>query len=501
MTSDKGLDALEERTADPDDRREKEVAVLATLAKEGPASDFFGTFEAAYMAEALNFPPELDAVALALRDMMYSGKPADLGLILDALQAKGKRVPEADVRAILDPANARPPAVAGEYVKGLVSLEMYRKAEAIGGQYQAALADAREKGLDGTAAAADLLKNLHALTYDEKRGIFKPLKSEADEMPGFLDILASRRTDGREWSGLDSGFRHFNEVFNGLQGLIVLAAAPSCGKTTLAKQIADNVAEKEKVPVLFFSYEQGAEELRIKSLARLSKVNSRMICKGRGDATAWGMVKEAADKYRQGPGSLLKIVEADGTFTPDRIRGLILAEKVKRPGRVLVVIDYLQLVPAADPQTGRPFPSVKERMDFVLSELRRISRDLDAVVLTISSMNREGYKEKPEGGSNKNRGAKKPSLAVLKESGGIEYGADIVVCLVKDYKESAEMTERANKGKKDGDPNRQTLARVEAYVLKNRNGELATIHLDFMPAWAEFETQGKPESLAEEEIF
>ena len=134
-----------------------------------------------------------------------------------------------------------------------------------------------------------------------------------------------------------------------------------------------------------------------------------------------------------------------------------------------MVLDYLQIIPA-----GKDAPdALRERIDANLSELRRLSRDMKSPVLVISSENRDAYKGNP-----------KPSLAALKESGGIEYSADGVICLWRDKGESERLT-------KDFD---RLTVRVEAHVLKNRNGELAKVKLDFTPAWALF-TEGDKERL------
>ena len=133
---------------------------------------------------------------------------------------------------------------------------------------------------------------------------------------------------------------------------------------------------------------------------------------------------------------------------------------------VLLVLDYLQIIPAGK---GAP-DALRERIDANLSELRRLSRDIKSPVLVVSSQNREGYKKN-----------EKPTLAALKESGGIEYSADVVICLWRDKAESEALTARF--GRKTD--------RIEAHVLKNRNGEPAKVLLAFTKPFAEFADDGK----------
>lgn len=305
--------------------------------------------------------------------------------------------------------------------------------------------------------------------------------TEAEDGPSLLAGFAARRAEGRPLLGLHSGFPHLDDVLNGLTpGVFVLAGAPSTGKTTLAKQIADNVAEIDRVPVLFWSFEQSKEELRIKSLARLASVDSRDIWMGRTCDNAWEKIKEADEYYRRECGRWLTIIEAERTDTIKTIRSVALAAKHKAGGDkpVLIVLDYLQILP---PPEGEGLEGVQDKVDRNMSELRRLSRDLKSPVLVISSEDREAYKpgrEKYE--------ARKPTLTALRGSGGIEYSADAVLCLWRDNLESDRLTK----------VNRRKTVRVEVYVLKNRNGELGKVKLDFMPAWAVFGNDKKSEDLA-----
>jgi len=133
---------------------------------------------------------------------------------------------------------------------------------------------------------------------------------------------------------------------------------------------------------------------------------------------------------------------------------------------LLLVIDYLQIIPA-----GKEAPdAIREKIDWNLSELRRLSRDLKAPILVVSSMNRASY-----------QGNNPPTMASLKESGGIEYSADGVICLWRDKEESKSLTK---------DLSKQT-DRIVAFILKNRNGELSKVKLNFTKAWALFDDEGK----------
>ena len=467
----KGKERLDKTVADAteaeadQDRHRMEEAILATLAKGGPDDPFNETFFRAFNNGSLTFSrSDLSAIANALHEVVcLQGVPADAVLLRDKL---GSSVKGAVLTDILNGSKAVGAAVALLYIEKLNRLDKYRAADAAGREYLKAIEKAKQEGGEVEGAFADLSRIVFDLAKEKK--LLRDYPVERDAAEGFLDILNARRADGRDWLGLDSGFKHLNETLNGLtEGVFILAGAPSCGKTTLAKQIADTVAEVEKVPVLFYSFEQSAEELRIKSLARLSSVDSRVIWKGRTGADTWAKVAKAAEKYLQGPGPCLTIIEAGRKDTVEAIRAAALMARRKAGDKpVLLILDYLQIIPA-----GKEAPdTLRERIDWNLSELRRLSRDMKSPVLVISSMNREAYRKN-----------ERPTMAALKESGGIEYSADVVICLWRDKKESETLT-RDLPMKTD---------RIEAHVLKNRNGELAKVKLNFTKAWALFSDEGK----------
>ena len=448
-------DTATEAEADPG-RHEMEEAILATLATAAWDQD-----EVAHAARSVTWSrSDFGAIAAAMIESITEGKVPDLVVITDKLRSA--HIQDAVLTDIFEGKKAKDVPVILDYIEIMHAQDKRRAAEAFGRDSMKAIKEG-----DTEAAFADLSRKVFDLATEKKLIREYPVEAEAAE--GFLDALNARRRDGRNYLGLDCGFDHLNEVLNGLtEGVIILAGAPSCGKTTLAKQIADTVAVTEKVPVLFFSFEQSAEELRIKSLSRLSSVDSRRIWKGRSADAEWSEVEKAAEDYRRGPGPYLTVIEAGRKDTVEAIRAAALMAKRRAGDKpVLLILDYLQIIPA-----GKDAPdALRERIDWNLSELRRLSRDLKSAVLIVSSMNRAAYDMN-----------KPPTMAALKESGGIEYSADVVICLWRDKTGSKSLTKDFDRRKTD---------RVEAHVLKNRNGELAKVKLNFTKAWALFTDEGK----------
>lgn len=449
-----------EAEADPN-RHCQEKAILATIIKTGVNGDFalevFRTPEEVPIFSRSDCKLVWRAVWRSIADQI----PFDRLLIADQVGSD----PEGIVAAVFDQVNAVEIPVAREYVKRITAIEKKRALVGLASKFAATVDQVKIDQIETDPGGCFNGLIVGLLDQARGRGLVREEKTESETMPGFLAELGQRRQNPDNYLGLDCGFKHMNEVFNGLRDrLYILAGAPSTGKTTFAKQIADQVAKS--APVLFITFEQSAEELRIKTLSRLSNIDSRLIEKGRTDQFDWSEVVDAAEVFRSSAGHNLKIIEAGRADTVDQIKTRSMIARQKANGPILVIIDYLQLIPGGP---GAP-DTVRERVDFVLSELCRMVRDIKSPVLVISALNRQGYAEN-----------KRPSLASLKESGGIDYSADSVLALWRE-KESYQVNDRFDNDRK---------IRVKGLVLKNRSGELATLQLDFMPAKAKFDEVGK----------
>jgi replicative DNA helicase len=318
-----------------------------------------------------------------------------------------------------------------------------------------------------------LLAEVERLVSEARKtgSVGEDFPAELLELFPYLAKLTEQQS-GNEFLGLDSGFPHFNNLCNGLDtGLAVMAAPPGAGKTTWCWQTACQAAELNRFPVIFVSLEQSKKELRAKALARLSKLQYRHILRGRlraDDEQNRKKLLDAAKAYAHSA-AYLTIVEGDDTTTIDKIHEIAAAKMAKADAkRCLIVLDYLQVLPLRLVDGARA-TSTKDRVDLHVSALRRIARRLDSPVLAISSENRAGYKSK--------------QVDVFKESGGIEYSADIAMVLTPD---------------KQGEPPPGSEFRsMDLNVVKNRNGERGVIKFKFYPQRAEFIEVGKG-SLADE---
>lgn len=413
-----------------EDQRDIEAAVLATLTVviNSDVSDLkYSLLE--LTAGDFYFQDHRDIFA-ALKTLTDAGDHVDQLMV----QAKGAGWP--------DLTKAKPEA-AETYKRQIIARANVRQAARIGREYLDKVEGADPDDIPG------LIAGLQKTVFDiEKTKRFAPPdRPEADLIDGFMADLENPTP------GYRTGFKYLDLLINGLKpGVFVIAAPPSAGKTTLVKQLADQVAEfNEGVPVLFLSYEQSAEELRIKSLARLSRKENQMIREGKIKGQA---IEDAAEKYRD-IGRRLKIIEADFHHNIGTIRLLAQREKLQTRKAPVIVIDYLQVVPVADPK----LKDKRAEVDFLVSELRRLAREIGSPVIVVSSMPRSEYRT--------------VQMSGFKESGGIEYGTDIAA--IMDVKgENAEMSERT----------------IDLAVIKNRAGRRKKINFRYEMKYDLFNEEG-----------
>lgn len=302
-----------------------------------------------------------------------------------------------------------------------------------------------------------------------------------DNVSMYIDTLMSGDIDKfRESRDRKTGFPKLDEQTKGLYaGLYVVGAISSLGKTTFCHQMADQLAMAGE-DVLFFSLEQSRLELVSKSFSRrtalkdvATAVNSLSIRRGYLPTN----VLTAAKEYKQDIGDRLSIIEGnfscDISFIGDYIRKYI-QKTGKKP---VVFIDYLQILQPAKDDKGRVL-SIKETIDSTVTELKRISREQQLTVFAISSLNRTNYLAPID-------------FEAFKESGGIEYTADVVwglqlQCMnseLFDKKDGIKVKRQTVRAAKKANPRK-----IELLCLKNRYGISSfSCYFDYYPEFDLFQ--------------
>ena len=282
-----------------------------------------------------------------------------------------------------------------------------------------------------------------------------------DNVSAYIDNIMQRDIERMKGSvDRKTGFARLDEISGGLYpGLYVIAATSSLGKTTFSHQIADNLAMAGN-EVLFFSMEQSRLELVTKSIARITAqeniktaVTSLSIRKGNFPDN----VKAALLKYKDSVADRLNIIEGNFNCNISFIGEYVRKYIKKNQCKPIVVIDYLQILQPAEESKRM---TTKEMVDSTVTELKRISREHDITVFIISSVNRANYLTPID-------------FESLKESGGIEYTADVIWGLQLQCLNEPLFSE-ANKIKEKRQRIRQEkaaeLRKIELLCLKNRYG-------------------------------
>jgi replicative DNA helicase len=266
-------------------------------------------------------------------------------------------------------------------------------------------------------------------------------------------------------TGLGTGFVDLDRMTNGLHGgeMVVVAARPSMGKTSLAMNIVEHVAVVEKQPVGVFSLEMTAESLVLRMLCAHSRVNLRKIRDGFMSERDFPKLIAATGKLSSAP---LFIDDTPGLSI------LQLRAKARRMwqqyGVKLIVVDYLQLLHS----TARRAENRQQEIADISNGIKALAKELDVPVIVLSQLNRELEKDK-------NR---KPRLSDLRESGAIEQDADVVGLL---YKPSvSEDDEVAESEEQDAVP-------VNLLIAKQRNGPTGDVPLTFLKSYTRFESAAK----------
>ena len=269
-----------------------------------------------------------------------------------------------------------------------------------------------------------------------------------------IEILYKTPQDGV--TGVDTGFNDLNKKTAGLQGsdLIIVAARPSMGKTTFAMNLCENAAMKQDKPVLIFSLEMPGEQLMMRMLASLSRVDQTKIRTGQLDDEDWARISSTMgilmDKKNM-------YIDDSSGLTPTEVRSRARRIAREHDGLSMIMIDYLQLMRV---------PSLSDNRTLEIAEISRslkaLAKELNVPVVALSQLNR----------SLEQRADKRPVNSDLRVSGSIEQDADLIMFIYRD--------EVYN-------PDSSLKGIAEIIIGKQRNGPIGTCRLAFVGKFTRFE--------------
>ena len=303
--------------------------------------------------------------------------------------------------------------------------------------------------------ARDQDQELRDVLDQAQEGVFR--LGQADNDQGFVSVGSIVNETLREieelshkheqFIGIPTGFTDFDLMTSGLQrgDLIIIAARPSMGKSTLVLNMAQNIAIEQELPVAIFSLEMPTQQVLLRMLAAEAQINFGHLRTGRLTDEDWPGLTQAASSLMSVP---IFINETRGV-TVQTLRAEGRRLKGEHNNLAVIIVDYLQLLSSAGRYSGR----VEEISD-ISRTLKTLAWELDTPIIACSQLSRE-VEKRPD---------KRPLLSDLRESGAIEQDADLVAFLYREdyYDEAAD-----------------DQGTADLIIKKQRNGPTGTVRLEF----------------------
>ena len=254
--------------------------------------------------------------------------------------------------------------------------------------------------------------------------------------------------------GVPTGFSELDSKLNGLRAgqMIIIAARPGGGKSTLAMDICRSAAVHNNMASVYFSLEMNRTELSMRLLAAESRVFLDRMIKGELETRDWQAIARTLDKISQAP----LIVDDSPNMTMGEIRAKSRRMK-QQHGIQLIVIDYLQLLTSG----GKAVESRQQEVSEFSRSIKLLAKELEIPIVAVAQLNRDSER----------RNDRRPQVADLRESGSLEQDADVVLLIHRD--------DMFNK-----DSDRRGLA--EIIIGKQRSGPTGTLELEFQGQYARF---------------
>ncbi|WP_438853396.1 replicative DNA helicase [Agromyces sp. M3QZ16-3] len=394
------------------------------------------------------YVPKHEVVFNAILALYSHGEPTDVIAVTDELTKNGELQRAGGVEYLHTLTSLVPTAAnAGYYASIVAERALLRRLVEAGTRIV-------QMGYAGEGEVVELVNNAQAEIYSVTGSVesedYVPL---TDAIGTAIDeIEAAKHTDGK-MTGVPTGFADLDDLTNGFHPgqMIIVAARPAMGKSTLALDFARSAAITHDLPTIFFSLEMGRSEIAMRLLSAEASVPLQNMRKGTVDTRDWTTIASTRGRINDAP----LYIDDSPNMTLVEIRAKCRRLK-QRVGLKMVVIDYLQLM-----TSGKRVESRQQEVSEFSRALKLLAKELQVPVLALSQLNRG-----PE-----QRADKMPALSDLRESGSIEQDADMVILL---HRESAYERDSPRAGEAD------------LIVAKHRNGPTRTVTVAFHGHFSRF---------------
>ena len=392
-------------------------------------------------------------IVTAMKKAFAARKPIDVVTVADELDSEGKLDKVGGFSYLNDLTQITPSAANYQSYYDIVSRDstnrkLIRAARKI--------VENSMSGADGKDALAFAEKTVYDISRETDRSTLKSM-ADGDVVSEVLRKFEILQADPDAYRGVPTGFKHFDRITNGLQGgaLIVLAARPGMGKTSLAMNIVEHAALRKNKVCAVFSLEMPRMQIvqrLICSYANVSMAKALRKSKETLGSTEWQKLMLASDKLKQSN----IYIDDSSRITPAEILSKCRRLKTTAGGLDLVMIDYIQLMSGGSSNIAGA-ENRQQEIASITRDLKIMAKELDVPILALSQLRRIQSKE--------------PTLSDLRESGAIEQDADIVMFINRP--EATATAEEIASGS-------IVKGAAQLILAKHRDGEQGRVDLRFI---------------------
>ncbi|WP_138275989.1 replicative DNA helicase [Rhodoluna limnophila] len=394
------------------------------------------------------YAPKHEVIFEAILTLFSKGEPTDVITVTDELTKSGNLVKAGGADYLHTLTSIVPTAAnAGFYAQIVAEKATLRRLVEVGTKIA-------QLGYANEGEVEDLVNQAQADVYSVTRGAAKEdIVDLNDSIEAAIHEIEQAQSRGGDMVGVPTGFAELDELTHGLHGgqLIILAARPAVGKSTLALDFARNAAIKHKRATVFFSLEMGRAEIAMRMLSAESQIPLQNMRKGSFADSDWTRLAAVRGQINDSP---LYIDDSPNmTLVEIRAKARRLNQRVPLK---MIVIDYLQLM-----TSGKKVESRQQEVSEFSRALKLLAKELNIPVIAISQLNRNSEQTKD----------KKPEISQLRESGSLEQDADVVILL---HREALGEREHPRAGEAD------------LILAKQRNGPTGTVVVAFQGQYSRF---------------
>lgn len=388
---------------------------------------------------------EHQAIFGALVSLYEKNSAVDLLLLRDELKQSNKLQEAGGVDYIVRVAESVPSAASVEYYANIVKDKHLLR------DLVTASSEILNDAYDESGAVSEKLDSAEQKIF---RVTEKKITNSAMAIKGLLhEAFENIESRGGGLTGLSTGFEELNSKLCGLHKgeMVIIAARPSMGKTSLALNIAEHIGANENIPVVIFSLEMGKHQLVERLLCSRSGIDAQLVRSGTLNSEQLELLTQTSGELFDKP----IFIDDTPSITPLEIRAKCRRLK-SQFGIQCVMIDYLQLM-----SMGGRTESRQQEVSTISRYLKGLARELDVPVIVLSQLNR----------ASEGREGHRPRMSDLRDSGSIEQDADVVLML---HRESY-----YHRGDPDYDHDSPEANLAEVIIEKQRNGPTGIVELIF----------------------